>query len=323
MADSTARTLALLSLLQTHRHWTGPQIAARLGVSERTVRRDIDRLRDLGYQVDAAPGVAGGYQLAAGAHLPPLLFDDDEAVALAVGLRSAAGASIEGIEESALGVMAKLEQMLPDHLRRRVDAVHSGVSVLRWSPTTPAVAAATLATLTQACRDREEVRFEYRRRDGDESSRLVRPHQLVSAGRRWYLVAWDVRRADWRTFRVDRMEPPRLAGGRFEALEIPGGDAAEFVARSLAAQPGLHRATVIVTGPAAEADSLTRWLGATVEHLAGQRSRLTLTADATPWLASMVAMIATHIDVEIETAPDDVRERVSVAAARLAGAGAR
>jgi hypothetical protein len=119
------------------------------------------------------------------------------------------------------------------------------------------------------------------------------------------------------------MEPPRLAGGRFEALEIPGGDAAEFVARSLAAQPGLHRATVIVTGPAAEADSLTRWLGATVEHLAGQRSRLTLTADATPWLASMVAMIATHIDVEIETAPDDVRERVSVAAARLAGAGAR
>ncbi len=147
VADSTARTLALLSLLQTHRHWAGGELAARLGVSERTVRRDIERLRHLGYPVDAAPGVDGGYQLAVGAHLPPLLFDDDEAVALAIGLRTAAGSAIDGVEETAVRVMAKLERMLPDRVRRQVEAVHGNVSVLRWAPTTDPVAASTLATI--------------------------------------------------------------------------------------------------------------------------------------------------------------------------------
>lgn len=318
MADSTARTLALLSLLQTHRHWTGPELAARLEVSERTVRRDVDRLRDLGYPVDASPGVAGGYQLGAGAHLPPLLFDDDEAVALAIGLQVAAGAAVDGVEETAVRVMAKLEQILPDRLRRRVDALHTNVSVLRWAPTTPSVPSSTLVVLTQACRDHEEVRFDYRRRDGEESRRLVRPHQLVSAGRRWYLVAWDVRRDDWRTFRVDRMEGPSLAGARFEPLQLPTDDAAAFVADALSSAPRLHRAVVTLHADESAVTESVRWIDAEHEAIDDMHTRVTLATDSPIWLASMVAMLATSFDLDIDDAPDEVRERVAAASTRLA-----
>ena len=215
--DPTERALQLLSLLQTHRFWPGEELTARLGVSARTLRRDVDRLRSLGYPVDATPGSGGGYRLGAGAHLPPLLLDDDEAVAIAVGLRSAASASIEGMEDTALRALAKLEQVLPDRLRRRVLAVHTNVASLQWSNDGPVVDADALAVLALVCRDREQVRFDYRRRDGDDSSRLVEPFQLVSTGRRWYLVAWDVRRDDWRTFRLDRLERARHAGVRLRA----------------------------------------------------------------------------------------------------------
>jgi predicted DNA-binding transcriptional regulator YafY len=235
--DPTERALQLLSLLQTHRFWPGEELTARLGVSARTLRRDVDRLRSLGYPVDATPGSGGGYRLGAGAHLPPLLLDDDEAVAIAVGLRSAASASIEGMEDIAVRALAKLEQVLPDRLRRRVLAVHTNVASLQWSDGGPVVDADALAVLALACRDREQVRFDYRRRDGDDSSRLVEPHQLVSTGRRWYLVAWDVRREDWRTFRLDRLERARLAGGRCAARDVPGGDAAAFVAQSIRSMP--------------------------------------------------------------------------------------
>ena len=221
-ADPTERALLLLSLLQTHRFWPGEELTGRLGVSARTLRRDVDRLRSLGYPVDATPGTGGGYRLAAGAHMPPLLLDDDEAVAIAVGLRSAASASIDGMEDTAVRALAKLEQVLPDRLRRRVLAVHTNVASLQWSDGGPVVDAEALAVLALACRDREQVRFDYRRRDGDDSSRLVEPHQLVSTGRRWYLVVWDVRRDDWRTFRLDRLERARLAGGRCAPRELPG-----------------------------------------------------------------------------------------------------
>jgi predicted DNA-binding transcriptional regulator YafY len=236
-ADPTERALQLLSLLQTHRFWSGEELTQRLGVSARTLRRDVDRLRSLGYPVDATPGTGGGYRLAAGAHLPPLLLDDDEAVAIAVGLRAAASASIDGMEDTAVRALAKLEQVLPDRLRRRVLAVHTNVASLQWSDGGPVVDADALAVLALACRDHEQVRFEYRRRDGDDSSRLVEPHQLVSTGRRWYLVAWDVRREDWRTFRLDRLERARLAGARCIARELPGGDAAAFVAQSIRSMP--------------------------------------------------------------------------------------
>src|SRR5215470_13566644 len=213
-ADPTERALQLLSL-----------------------RRDVDRLRTLGYPVDATPGSGGGYRLAAGAHLPPLLLDDEEAVAIAVGLRSAASASIEGMEDTAVRALAKLEQVLPDRLRRRVLAVHANVASLRWADEDAVVDPDALAVLALACRDREQVRFDYTRRDGEEASRLVEPYQLVSTGRRWYLAAWDVRRDDWRTFRLDRLQRARLAGGRCAAREIPGGDATAFVARSIRYTP--------------------------------------------------------------------------------------
>ena len=265
MTDPTARALRLLSLLQTYKFWSGEELAAQLEVSPRTLRRDVDRLRELGYPVDATPGATGGYRLAAGAHLPPLLLDDDEAVAIAVGLRAAAGASIEGIEETSVRALAKLEQVLPDRLRRRVNAVHTNVSSMQWGVDTATVDADALAVLALACRDNEQVRFDYRRRDGDEAQRLVEPHNLVSAGRRWYLVGWDVRREDWRTFRLDRLDAPRLGGVRFRPRELPAENAAAFVAASIAAMPVPFEATIVATGPVAAVRSLVRYTNAKVE----------------------------------------------------------
>ena len=316
MSDPTARTLSLLSLLQTHRHWTGAELAERLGVSERTVRRDVDRLRELGYPVDATPGVEGGYQLAAGAHLPPLLVDDDEAVALAVGLRTAAGAAIDGIEETTVRVMAKLEQILPDRLRRRVDALNSNVDVLRWTPQTH-VPATSLVTLAQACRDSEEVRFEYTRRDGESARRLVQPHQLVSVGQRWYLVAWDVRRGDWRTFRVDRMEEPRLAGARFEPRVLPAASAAEFVAAGLRSATQQYAAVVRVAGDPERVAAMSHWFGGQMTPVGDDATRLRVGADALEWLASMIAILATSFDVTVEDAPPEVHQLLAAAGRRL------
>ena len=315
MSDPTARVLELLSLLQTHRFWPGGELAERLGVSHRTLRRDIDRLRLLGYPVDATPGVAGGYRLAAGAHMPPLLLDDDEAVAIAVGLRAAAGAAVAGIEETSVRALAKLDQVLPDRLRRRVWAVHANVVPLRWRDHAgPTVDPEALALLSLACRDREQVRFDYERRDGEASSRLAEPHQLVSAGRRWYLVAWDVRRGDWRTFRVDRLARPRLAGARFPPRPVPGGDAAAFVARSLASMPTRHRVELVVHGPADAVAATAGYLGGDVEPIGDGRCRVTMRGDSIEWLALAVAEMAMLHQVELDGPPELVGEM-----ARLAG----
>lgn len=316
MSDPTARTLALLSLLQTHRHWAGRDLAERLGVSVRTIRRDVDRLRELGYPVDAAPGLDGGYQLAAGTHLPPLVVDDEEAVALSVGLRAAAGASIDGIEETTVRVMAKLEQILPDRLRRRVDALHSNVEVIRWTPRS-VVAARDLAVLAQACRDGEEVRFDYTRRDDETSNRLVQPNQLVSVGHRWYLVAWDVRRDDWRTFRVDRMTDPKLAGVRFSPRALPAESAAAFVQEGLRAATQRYEATVVVDGDADRIEAMTHWFGAQMTPLDDDRTRIRVSADTLEWLASMIAILATSFDLTIEDAPPEARELLADCGRRL------
>jgi predicted DNA-binding transcriptional regulator YafY len=317
MSDPTARTLTLLSLLQTQRHWPGAELAERLGVSERTVRRDIDRLRSLGYPVLAHPGTEGGYQLAAGAHLLPLVVDDDEAVALAVGLRAAAGAAVEGIEETTVRVIAKLEQILPDHLRRQVDALNSNIESLR-NPTTTSVPSEHLGVLARACRDREEARFDYTRRDGDEQRRLVQPHQLVSVGQRWYLVAWDVRRDDWRTFRVDRMVAVRLAGARFEPRPLPADSAAEFVAAGLQQARLLHEATVRVRGPLDRVESTARWLGADVTTQAEGDHTLHFAADELEWLIGMIAILAVSFDIEIDDVPPEADALLDALAARLA-----
>ena len=309
MSDPTSRVLDLLSLLQTHRFWSGVELSERLGVSARTLRRDVDRLRSLGYPVDATPGSAGGYRLAAGAHMPPLLLDDEEAIAIAVGLRAAAGAAIEGIEETSVRAMAKLDQVLPDRLRRRVDAVHSNVVAMRWgSGDGPTVDPEALAVLSQGCRDHEQVRFDYERADGEASRRLVEPHQLVTAGRRWYLVAWDVRREDWRTFRLDRLSDARLAGVRVAPRELPAKDAAEFVARSISSRPSRHEAQVVVQGSPEEVEPVARWAGGEVEAIDATHCRVTLRADWLDWLAVGVSSLALRFDLDLEGPPELVEE---------------
>ena len=320
--DPTGRALALLSLLQTHRLWPGGDLAERLGVSGRTLRRDVDRLRVLGYPVEATAGVDGGYRLAVGAQLPPLVLDDDEAVAIAVGLRAAAAASVAGIEESSVRALLKLEPLLPHRLRRRVGAIHASVSLLRWDPSGPSIDGADLATLAQACRDREQVRFDYERRDGETSRRLVEPHQLVSVGRRWYLVAWDVRRSDWRTFRVDRLRGLRLAGVRFPARTLPAADAASFVAASLAAAPPGRTADLIASGPPEGVREALRWVDADVEPLGDGRCDVRVRVESEDWLVAVVATLAASFDVEVRDDPDLVAHLRRVGR-RLGRAGER
>ncbi|MBO4275626.1 helix-turn-helix transcriptional regulator, partial [Microbispora triticiradicis] len=213
MLETSARLLRLLSLLQARRDWPGATLADQLGVSERTVRRDVDRLRELGYPVESTRGTDGGYRLVAGTAMPPLLLDDDEAVAAAIGLRAAAG--VAGVEEAAERAAAKLEQVLPSRLRRRVGALQTHSEPVPPDRPGPAIDPAVLGVLAAACRDRERLRFDYRAHDGSSGVRIVEPYRLVSWGRRWYLVAWDTGRDDWRTFRVDRIAPRTPTGPRF------------------------------------------------------------------------------------------------------------
>ncbi len=221
MSETTSsRLLTLLSLLQGRRDWPGSELADRLGVSGRTIRRDVDRLRELGYPVDAITGPAGGYQLRAGTAMPPLLLDDDEAIAIAVGLRTAAGASVAGIEETAVRALVKLEQVLPSHLRRRVQALQRSTMTLPMTGG-PRVDPQHLTVIAATCRDQERLRFAYRARDDSESRREVEPHSLVNAWRRWYLVAWDCGRSDWRTFRVDRLSRPAATRRALRAAQAP------------------------------------------------------------------------------------------------------
>src|SRR5690348_1049851 len=222
MGETSSRLLELLSLLQGRRDWPGNELAERLEVSPRTIRRDMERLRELGYPVESLTGPAGGYRLRAGSAMPPLLLDDDEAIAIAVGLRTAARASVTGIEETAVRALVKLEQVLPAHLRRRVRALGSATFTL--PPAGPTVDPQHLTVIAAACRDLERLRFAYRRRDGSRSRREVEPHALINHGRRWYLVAWDRGREDWRTFRLDRVTGPAATGVRFTARRLPARD---------------------------------------------------------------------------------------------------
>lgn len=231
MESPAERLLALLSLLQARPHWTAQEIAQRLSVTARTVRRDMTRLRNLGYPVLAEPGPSGGYQLGAGGSLPPLLLSDDEAVAVALGLRAAASGGVAGFEDAAIAALAKLEQVLPVRLRERVGAITIATVVLRPGGG-PLVDPERLLVLAQGCRSLERIRFGYRDGEGHLSERRVEPYRLVNAGRRWYLVARDLDRDDWRTFRVDRLTDPQLTGHRFTRATEP--DAAAMVAEGVA-----------------------------------------------------------------------------------------
>ncbi|WP_158886739.1 helix-turn-helix transcriptional regulator [Amycolatopsis anabasis] len=248
MLETSARLLRLLSLLQTRRDWATADLAERLEVAPRTVRRDMGRLRDLGYPVHATPGVAGGYRLGAGAVLPPLLLDDEEAVAVALSLRTAAAGTVAGLEETALRALSKLDQVLPSRLRRRVATLQS--YTVPAPPAGPTVDANALTTIAAACRDTELLRFDYADHYGVTGLRTAEPHRLVYTGRRWYLVAWDIERSAWRSFRVDRIRPRTPNGPRFTPRELPGGDVAGFVSRGVAAALWRYRARVTVHAPA-------------------------------------------------------------------------
>ncbi|MEU7315064.1 WYL domain-containing protein [Streptomyces sp. NPDC007083] len=317
MLDTSARLLRLLSLLQTHPDRSGGDLARRLGVTPRTVRRDVDRLRELGYPVHSVSGTAGGYRLGAGARLPPLLLADDEAVAVAVGLRGAAGGTVEGVRDASERALAKLEQVLPDRLRRRVAALNEFTVQLTGPHRGPTVEPGTLAELARACRDNERLRFRYESHGGVPSHRLVEPHRLVTTHRRWYLVCWDTERADWRTFRVDRITLTPPHGPRFEPRPAPAEDLAAWVAEGISTRAYPAQATVLLHAPvavAAERISLaTGTLEAVDEHSCllrtGAASRETL----------LVHLLLLDFDFEVR-GPADLAEQLALLRDRLSRA---
>jgi biotin operon repressor BirA-like protein len=299
MLETSARLLRLLSLLQTRPNWSGAELADRLGMSDRTIRRDIERLRDLGYPVHAARGVAG-YRLGAGAALPPLLLDDDEAVAVAVGLRTAA-AGIRGIEEASLGALAKLEQLLPSRLRRRVNAVQASTLPIAGDGAGPRVDPAVLAMLAGACRDRERLHVAYRDHHGSLGRRAVEPYRLVSWGRRWYLVAWDLGREGWRILRIDRVEPTTVTptGQRFTPRELPeGGDLAAYVSRRVSAAAWRYHARVRVHAPAEQIRRRIPAAAGVVEAVDEGTCLLRTGADTLETLAVYLGMLGADFKVD-------------------------
>lgn len=303
MWETSARLLKLLSLLQARRDWTGADLATRLGVSERTVRRDVDRLRELGYPVDASRGTDGGYRLGTGASMPPLLLDDDEAVAIAVGMRTAARSPVIGIEETSVRALAKLEHVLPPRLRRRVTALAEYTVPIPPDSPAPQIAPSVLTTLASACRDHERLRFDYTSHDGTAAVRTVEPHRLVSWGRKWYLVAWDVDREDWRTFRVDRIEPRTPTGPRFSPRDLPGdGDVAAFVARGVSSAGYRIQARIIVRAPAAEVAARINPAVGLVEAIDDHSCVLATGADSVATVAVYIGLL--DLDFEVTEPPE-------------------
>lgn len=289
--DTPARLLQLLSLLQTPREWPGGELADRLGVSRRTVRRDVDRLRELGYPVQASKGADGGYRLIAGKAMPPLVLDDEEAVAIAVGLRAGAGHALEGVDEASVRALAKLEQVLPARLRHRVATLQAATTPLT-SGDGPSIAPETLTVMASTVAGRERLRFAYRDKDGSESRRLTEPYRLVSTGRRWYLVAYDLDRADWRTFRVDRVSAPFATGVRFAPRELPAGSAAEYLRQSIHRRQETYEFEVRFAAPVKQvAKGLPPWVGAPEDDGRGGCVLRGTTGDPVEWLAVRLVMV--------------------------------
>ena len=315
---TSSRLLTLLSLLQARRDWPGGELASRLEVSARTIRRDIERLRELGYPVESLTGPAGGYRLRAGTAMPPLLLDDDEAIAIAVGLRTAARASVTGIEETSVRALVKIEQVLPAHLRRRVRALQSATMTLPAGG--PTVDPQSLTVIATACRDSECLRFGYHGRDGAASRREVEPHSLVNLGRRWYLVAWDRGRGDWRTFRLDRLTGPASTGVRTAARTLPAKDAAAYVSQSISATPHRYEARVTLHAPAAEVRRHMPAQWGTVEPLDERTCQYRTGDEDLDWLALRVALLGPEFEVH---EPPELADHLRTLAGRLERAAAR
>jgi len=283
MANTSSRTLRLLSLLQTRRYWPGAELAGQLQASPRTLRRDIDRLRELGYPIQAQRGVAGGYQLAAGSALPPLVVDDEEAVALALGLQAAAQGAVEGIAESSVRALAKVVQVMPARLRRQVQALGAMTVPASWEGSaSPSVDPGVLTAIALACRDTERIRFSYTAADGRQAERHVEPHRLVLLGRRWYLAGYDLDRQGWRSYRLDRLAAPNGTGARFRPRELPAADAAAFVRAGIQSTRTGYDIEVIVEAPAEVVrERIGRW--STVSEIGATRCRVRMTADMLEW----------------------------------------
>jgi predicted DNA-binding transcriptional regulator YafY len=295
--STSSRLLKLLSLLQTPRAWSGSELAERLEVSRRTVRRDVDRLRDLGYPVEGTVGVEGGYRLAAGTQMPPLLLDDDEAVAIAIGLRTVALNAVAGIDESSIRALAKLEQVMPQRLRSRFAGLAAATGSLTWGE--PGVGPELLTTIGRAIASDERLRFRYRAADEEESRRDVEPKGLVAMHRRWYLVAWDADRAAWRTFRVDRIEDPWTTRSRDPRHELPDGlDSVAFVEHQTVAAAPIYRAVATVEAPAAEVRRRMGEAVVEVEQLGENRCRITTAEDTLPWLAFRLLQLDADFEVD-------------------------
>ncbi|MGO1072423.1 helix-turn-helix transcriptional regulator [Lysobacter sp. CA199] len=292
MLKTSTRLLRLLSLLQSRRHWTGAELCERLEVDARTVRRDVDRLRELGYPVQASTGVGGGYQLAAGASLPPLLLDDDEAVAMVVALRSAA-ASVARIEDTAVGLLGKLDQLLPARLRRRVSALYSVTLSLAQHEDGPDVE--TLTELAGACRDHRLIELHYSDRGGRASQRTIEPLRLVSSGRRWYLLAWDRSREDWRLFRADRIQSAQCGGG-FAPRKFPE-DIAAYVQRSISqvVQGEVLRARLRGSAESL-APQLPPWCGV-LEHIDEHSSLLHVRGETPEEILALLALTGVEFEL--------------------------
>ncbi|MDT0212272.1 YafY family protein [Rothia sp. ARF10] len=320
MANTSSRTLRLLSLLQTHRFWPGGELASRLEVSERTLRRDIDRLRELGYPVSSSRGVEGGYQLGAGGSMPPLVVDEDEAIAMVVALGQTASAQSGALADSTLSALSKVVQVLPARLRRRAEALRS-VTVDAPFAEAPEVEASVLGAVAQAIRDSERIRFSYTARGGaaagEEARRHVEPHQLVTVGRRWYLLAFDLERADWRSFRLDRLAEPQGTKSLFRRREIPGGDAAAYVRAGLEGRTETHRLVTVVSAPAAEVEQrIGRWT--TVTDLGDGRCRVEAETREIGFL--LLGMGLAGAPFTVEEADAEVREAMTSWATNFAAA---
>jgi predicted DNA-binding transcriptional regulator YafY len=315
--STSSRLLRLLSLLQTPRDWTGSELAQRLEVSPRTVRNDIERLRDLGYPVHATRGSVGGYRLEAGTSMPPLLLDDDEAVAVAIGLRTATGGAVAGLEETSLRALAKLEQVLPPRLRRQVSTLQRVTLPISRRRPGASVDPAMLAELGRLARERFSVWFDYSDRKATASKRRVEPYRLVNAGQRWYLVAWDLDRADWRTFRLDRMRPDLSPGARFNARPLSDAEVEALVARGVPPEARRHQARVVVHVPATQlSERFGPWIG-TVTPIDESSCLLTTGSDRIEDLAAYLGMLGADFRV---TEPPELVAQLRVLAARYAAA---
>lgn len=311
---TTARLLEVLSLLQARPQWSGPELADRLDVTVRTVRRDIGRLRQLGYPVLADSGVAGGYRLGAGGRtMPPLMLDRDEAVAVAVCLRSTATESIAGGGEAAIRALGKLEQLLPPTLRRQVGTI--GSMTTRLGSAAAPVSPDLLVTITRACRDSERLRVRYRDARGNDTERTLDPHRVVSTAKRWYLVARDRDRADWRTFRVDRMTAVDPTGHRVELVDPP--DPVAFVQAAITTEPYRERARVELAAPLDVVAEVVPPTVGVLEAIDDDRTMLTTGADSLALLTHHLLTLG--IDFRIHETPA-LREHVAAAARRLAAA---